>query len=171
MLRSPAIRLVSQYIKRSGGIQRSLCVSSKSFPMKGVSSLRVFSAICSSNAVYHSFEIQKRYMASGHEKYMKIESLFCCFVMNSLKEKKNKKEKQKKVIQMNQFSVALVGRTNVGKSTLFNRLVGHKEAIVSRMEGTTRDRREGKGAISGLEFTLIDTGGYVVDYKGITEYP
>ncbi|OAO12756.1 GTP-binding protein, partial [Blastocystis sp. ATCC 50177/Nand II] len=80
-----------------------------------------------------------------------------------LKKKKEKKDKNSKVVQLKQFSVALVGRTNVGKSTLFNRLVGRREALVSRVEGTTRDRREGKGRISGLEFTLIDTGGYVCD--------
>ena len=71
---------------------------------------------------------------------------------------------------MKRFSVALVGRTNVGKSTLFNRLVGRREALVSRIEGTTRDRREGKAHISGLEFTLIDTGGYVPENKDITVY-
>ena len=81
----------------------------------------------------------------------------------SLKKKKEKKDKDSKVVQLKQFSVALVGRTNVGKSTLFNRLVGRREALVSRVEGTTRDRREGKGRISGMEFTLIDTGGYVCD--------
>ena len=69
---------------------------------------------------------------------------------------------------MKQFSVALVGRTNVGKSTMFNRLVGRKDALVSKEAGTTRDRREGKAHISGLEFTLIDTGGYVTAEKGIT---
>ena len=85
-----------------------------------------------------------------------------------LKQKKEKKEKNDKVVQMNHFSVALVGRTNVGKSTLFNRLVGRRDALVSKEAGTTRDRREGKGHISGLEFTLIDTGGYVPENKNIS---
>ena len=71
---------------------------------------------------------------------------------------------------MNHFSVALVGRTNVGKSTLFNRLVGRRDALVSRVEGTTRDRREGAGHISGLEFTVIDTGGYVPDNGKISMF-
>jgi len=57
------------------------------------------------------------------------------------------------------FKIALFGRPNVGKSTLFNRLIGRKLAIVDSMPGVTRDRREGAGSIGELEFTVIDTAG------------
>ena len=57
------------------------------------------------------------------------------------------------------FTVAIVGRPNVGKSTLFNRLVGRRAAIVHDQPGVTRDRREGEGRIGPLHFTLIDTAG------------
>lgn len=57
------------------------------------------------------------------------------------------------------FTVAIVGRPNVGKSTLFNRLVGRRVAIVHDRPGVTRDRREGEGRIADLEFTVIDTAG------------
>ncbi|MCY4292081.1 MAG: ribosome biogenesis GTPase Der [Roseovarius sp.] len=57
------------------------------------------------------------------------------------------------------FSIAIVGRPNVGKSTLFNRLVGKKLAIVDNMPGVTRDLREGQGRLADLEFTVIDTAG------------
>ena len=57
------------------------------------------------------------------------------------------------------LSVAIVGRPNTGKSTLFNRLTHTKMAIVSNVPGTTRDRREGEGHLVGLPLTLIDTGG------------
>ena len=56
--------------------------------------------------------------------------------------------------------VALIGRPNVGKSTLFNRLVGQRIALVDDQPGVTRDRREGEGVLLGLEFTLIDTAGF-----------
>src|SRR5271155_2183744 len=54
-------------------------------------------------------------------------------------------------------TVAIVGRPNVGKSTLFNRLVGRRLALVDDQPGVTRDRREGEGRLGGLSFTVIDT--------------
>src|SRR3954451_24625078 len=57
------------------------------------------------------------------------------------------------------FTVAIIGRPNVGKSTLFNRLVGRTLALVDDLAGVTRDRREGVGHIADLEFRLIDTAG------------
>ncbi|MGX1196704.1 ribosome biogenesis GTPase Der [Parvibaculum sp. MBR-TMA-1.3b-4.2] len=57
------------------------------------------------------------------------------------------------------FKLAIVGRPNVGKSTLFNRLVGKKLALVDDTPGVTRDRQEGEGRIADLEFTIIDTAG------------
>jgi GTP-binding protein len=57
------------------------------------------------------------------------------------------------------FTVAVIGRPNVGKSTLFNRLTGKRLAIVDDTPGVTRDRREGDGGIAGLDFTIIDTAG------------
>jgi GTPase len=57
-------------------------------------------------------------------------------------------------------TVAIIGRPNVGKSTLFNRLVGKKLALVDDTPGVTRDRREGQGRLFDLEFTIVDTAGY-----------
>jgi GTP-binding protein len=57
------------------------------------------------------------------------------------------------------FSVAIVGRANVGKSTLFNRLIGRRSALVDDQPGVTRDRREGEARLGDLEFTAIDTAG------------
>jgi GTPase len=57
------------------------------------------------------------------------------------------------------FTVAIAGRPNVGKSTLFNRLVGRRAALVDDKPGVTRDRREGQGRIADLEFRVIDTAG------------
>ncbi len=56
--------------------------------------------------------------------------------------------------------VAIIGRPNVGKSTLFNRLVGKRIALVDDRPGVTRDRREGDGDILGMEFRVVDTAGY-----------
>ncbi len=57
------------------------------------------------------------------------------------------------------FTIAIVGRPNVGKSTLFNRLVGRRVALVDDRPGVTRDRREGEAQLGDLEFTVIDTAG------------
>ncbi len=57
------------------------------------------------------------------------------------------------------FTVAIAGRPNVGKSTLFNRLTGKRRALVDDQPGVTRDRREGKGTLGNLEFTVVDTAG------------
>jgi len=80
----------------------------------------------------------------------------CCM----LAEKPNK-------ICYNMSLVAIVGRTNVGKSTLFNRLVGQRQAIVDETAGTTRDRHYGRTDWNGKEFSVIDTGGYTVNSEDV----
>jgi GTP-binding protein len=65
--------------------------------------------------------------------------------------------------------VAIVGRPNVGKSTLFNRLIKRREAIVDSISGVTRDRNYGKSEWNGQEFSVIDTGGYIKGSDDIFE--
>src|SRR6204780_2793825 len=67
---------------------------------------------------------------------------------------------------MSSFTIAIIGGPNVGKSTLFNRLVGQKLALVDDEPGVTRDRREGEGRLGDLEFTVIDTAGLDEGAKG-----
>jgi GTPase len=65
--------------------------------------------------------------------------------------------------------VAIVGRPNVGKSTFFNRLIQRRQAIVDSVSGVTRDRHYGKTDWNGMEFSVIDTGGYIIGSDDIFE--
>ena len=66
-------------------------------------------------------------------------------------------------------TVAIVGRPNVGKSTLFNRLTGKRHAIVDDQPGVTRDRREGDAYLASMRFKLIDTAGLEQAKSGTLE--
>jgi len=74
-----------------------------------------------------------------------------------------------KKIQIMSNILSLIGRPNVGKSTFFNRLIKAREAIVDSVAGVTRDRHYGKSDWNGYEFSVIDTGGYVVGSDDIFE--
>ena len=70
---------------------------------------------------------------------------------------------------MGKSVIAIVGRPNVGKSTLFNRIIGERDAIVDPKSGVTRDRLYGTAEWNGKRFSIIDTGGYVPDSDNVFE--
>ena len=74
--------------------------------------------------------------------------------------KKSDHRARKRDVNATGLTVAIVGRPNVGKSTLFNRLIGRRSALVHDRPGVTRDRREGAAQIGDLAFTAVDTAGF-----------
>src|SRR6201994_1135696 len=70
---------------------------------------------------------------------------------------------------MSGFTVAIVGRPNVGKSTFFNRLLEQRKAIVDDLSGVTRDRQYGVAEWAGKTFNVVDTGGFVPQSEDIFE--
>lgn len=80
-----------------------------------------------------------------------------------------RKKERKEVIELSLPTVAIVGRPNVGKSTIFNRIVGERLAIVEDVPGVTRDRLYGKGEWLNFEFNVIDTGGIEIGDEPLLE--
>ncbi len=153
--------LASPFLKLKGYRKQSLCFQRQIMYWKRLSSIRMLSTICLSPCIDNQLNIQKRYFASSHDKYKKIEFFFLYFLINSVKPKKEKKVQQKNVIQLKEFSVALVGRTNVGKSTLLSR-VTNADPKIANYHFTTLNPHLGVVDLDGSKgFVIADIPGLI----------